>query len=634
MSTSGIRPGAIIIGLILIPINIYWVVQKEAQAGWVTAAVGPPDTLSLFYNVIFILFILLLLNFLIGKLTPGTQLNKVELVIIYAMLCTSTSISGIDMVQILPPIMTHAFWYATPENEWSELFGDSLPRWLTVSEKSAVTAYYEGDASFYAHIQPWIVPIVLWSIFISVLIAMMLCINIIIRKQWTVKEKLTYPIIQLPLEMITRGKSFFTNRQMLIGFAIAVVIDSVISLHMIYPKLPSVPIRSIEIGRYFTEKPFDAMGWTPICFFPFVIGLTFCMPLDLSFSCWFFYLFLKAQLILGSALGLRNLPGLPYLKEQESGAFIGFGILTLWILRHHLAQVLRSITSRNKNDLPADEYRQYIVAAIGLILGTAFLLIFCYLAGMPVWMSIIFFTTYFIIAIAVTRMRAKLGPPTNELYRGGPEQIMSLSMGTKRFPKSSQAVLSLFWFFTRAYRGHPMANQLESFKMAEQVQKSDRKLPLAIILAAIISIPVTFWATLDVGYRGMGVPGTWASNETFRRLDWWLQHPQNMNVGSTIFMGVGAFIVLSFTAMRMRFVWWPLHPVAYLIANSWTMSWIWFSIFVGWAVKWVILKYSGLHFYRRAFPFFLGLILGEFVTGAVLNIIRQTSHIQTYVFWH
>ena len=179
-----------------------------------------------------------------------------------------------------------------------------------------------------------------------------------------------------------------------------------------------------------------------------------------------------------------------------------------------------------------------------------------------------------------------------------------------------------------------MANQLESFKMAEQVQKSDRKLPLAIILAAIISIPVTFWATLDVGYRGIGVPGTWASNETFRRLDWWLQHSRSMNVGSTIFMGVGAFIVLSFTVMRMRFVWWPIHPVAYLIANSWTMSWIWFSIFVGWAVKWVLLKYSGLHSYRRAFPFFLGLILGEFVTGAVLNIIRQTLHIQTYVFWH
>ena len=182
MSIGGIRLRTLIIGLILIPVNIYWVVQKEAQAGWVTAAVGPPDTLSLFYNVIFILFILLLLNSLLEKVSPRAKLSKGELVAIYAMLCISTSVSGIDMVQILPPMMTHGFWYATPENEWGGLFWNYLPKWLTVSDKWALTAYYEGDASFYVHIKPWLVPIMFWTPFIFVIIAMMLCINIIIKK--------------------------------------------------------------------------------------------------------------------------------------------------------------------------------------------------------------------------------------------------------------------------------------------------------------------------------------------------------------------------------------------------------------------------------------------------------------------
>lgn len=633
MSDNGIRFRALIIGIILIPINIYWVIQKEAYPGWVTAAVGPPDTLSLFYNVIFILSILLLLNFLLSRILPQARLSKIELVAIYAMLCISTSISGIDMVQILPPIMTHGFWYATPENEWESIFWDYLPRWLTVRDKQALIGYYEGESSFYNFIQPWIIPITFWTIFVFVLIALMLCINIIIRKQWTTNEKLTYPIIRLPLEMIIQEKSFFTNKLLITGFIIASAIDSINSLNMIYPKIPSIPVRSLEIGRYFTEKPWNAIGWTPICFFPFAIGITFCMPLDLSFSCWFFYIFLKAQIILLNVLGLHNLSGFQYLKAQESGAYISFGIITLWLLRKHFIRIIKGLFLE-ADYISKDEVRSYRIAIISFLLGMIILLIFCYAAGIPLWASTTFFILYFIIAIAITRMRAELGPPTNELYYGGPEQIMTLSLGTRRFPKAALSTFSLFWFFTRAYRGHPMANQLESFKMAEQVQDDSKKLPLAILLATIISILATFWATLDVGYRVVGVPGNWASNETYRRLETWLQQPSDMSTDAVLFMGIGALIILSFTLMRMRFIWWSIHPVAYLMANSWTMSWIWFSIFVGWAVKWVILKYGGLHSYRKVFPLFLGLILGEFTTGAILNIIRQTLHIPTYIFWH
>lgn len=617
----------------LVIINIVWVVQKETQPGWVTAAVGPPDTLSLFYNVIFILFILILINAILEKISPRIRLNKGELVIIYAMLCMSTSISGIDMVQILPPIMTHGFWFATPENEWSELFGNYLPEWLTVSDKSALTAYYEGESSFYDYINLWFTPIMLWIAFVFALIAVILCFNLIIEKQWAVNEKLTYPTIQLPLEMITKGKTFLFNRLLIIGFVISAGIDAFNSLNLIYPNVPAIPVRNLEIGRYFNEKPFNAIGWTPICFFPFVIGMTFCMPLDLSFSSWFFYLFVKAQLILGSILGLRSLPGFPYLKQQESGAYIGFGILALWMLRRHFVYVIKMLFSENPA-ISRTERNRYRFATVGFALGFSFIMLFCYVAGIPLWTSITFFALYFIIAIAITRMRAELGPPTHELYYGGPDQIITMAMGTRVIPKSALATFSLFWFFNRAYRGHPMPNQLESFRMAEQVTKSDKKLPTAILLATFVSIIATFWVTLHVGYKEIGVPGTWASNETINRLAWWLQQPRQTDVGSTAFMGVGAFIVLSFAFMRTKFVWWSIHPVAYLMANSWTMSWIWFSIFVGWAIKFIVLKYAGLRFYRKVFPFFLGLILGEFVIGAILNIIRQVSHIPTYVFWH
>ena len=74
-------------------------------------------------------------------------------------------------------------------------------------------------------------------------------------------------------------------------------------------------------------------------------------------------------------------------------------------------------------------------------------------------------------------------------------------------------------------------------------------------------------------------------------------------------------------AMRMRFVWWPFHPAGFAISSSWSMNVLWFSIFISTVVKWVILRQGGLVLHRRAIPFFLGLILGEFVVGSIWSII-------------
>jgi hypothetical protein len=45
------------------------------------------------------------------------------------------------------------------------------------------------------------------------------------------------------------------------------------------------------------------------------------------------------------------------------------------------------------------------------------------------------------------------------------------------------------------------------------------------------------------------------------------------------------------------------------------MPWLWCATFVGWLIKWLVLRYGGMRLYRRAFPFFIGLILGDYVSG-------------------
>ena len=57
---------------------------------------------------------------------------------------------------------------------------------------------------------------------------------------------------------------------------------------------------------------------------------------------------------------------------------------------------------------------------------------------------------------------------------------------------------------------------------------------------------------------------------------------------------------------------------------------MWFSIFLGWAAKLILLRLGGMRLYRRALPFFLGLILGDYVAGSIWAIYGPAMHMSTY----
>jgi hypothetical protein len=50
-----------------------------------------------------------------------------------------------------------------------------------------------------------------------------------------------------------------------------------------------------------------------------------------------------------------------------------------------------------------------------------------------------------------------------------------------------------------------------------------------------------------------------------------------------------------------------------LMSLSYPLSRLWFSIFLGWGCKALIMRFGGVDTYRRLIPVFLGLILGEVI---------------------
>ena len=82
-----------------------------------------------------------------------------------------------------------------------------------------------------------------------------------------------------------------------------------------------------------------------------------------------------------------------------------------------------------------------------------------------------------------------------------------------------------------------------------------------------------------------------------------------------------------FSFMHQRFFWWPFHPLGYAMAPTWPMIQLWFPTMLGWLFKTLTLRYGGLRFYRLMRIFFLGLILGEFLSGGlwlIIDVITNT----------
>ena len=149
---------AILIGLFLIVPNAFWIVYMETIF-YIAHSTG----FGLLFHAIFNLALLLVVNVVLRRISPRLALGQAELLTIYLMQCIGGTMGGHAMMQILPPTLAAPFGFATPENDWKNLFGHHYPDWLVVKDPAALAGYVATDTrqptSLYvaAHIRPWLV---------------------------------------------------------------------------------------------------------------------------------------------------------------------------------------------------------------------------------------------------------------------------------------------------------------------------------------------------------------------------------------------------------------------------------------------------------------------------------------------
>ena len=469
---------------VLVPLNAYWLALSE-----VIRYAGHPTTTSLFYNVVFWLALLVCGNGLFMRVWKRPALSRGELLTAYSVLGVTSALGSHDIAEVLLPTLVHATQFQNAANDWASILLPNLPSWLVVKDVEAAKDFYTGHSTLYeaSHLRAWALPVLCWAGFLGVLTGTLLCVNVLFRRQWTEQEKLAFPLVNLPLEMTAgRGESvvaggaasasLWRNKVMWTGFVCAALLQLWNGWAFLNPAIPPINVKQKDIAPiYFAGlgRPWNAIGSTPVSFYPFAIALGFLLPTDFLFSSWFFFWFWKAQNVLTSATGMDQTPDFPYVNAQSLGAFLGISVTVLWAARKRLSRIFALAVGDAENRTEADDSGgpiSYQAAFWGMAGGLVLLGGFCLFAGMVWWAVVLFFTIYLAIALAVTRMRAELGPPAHDLHRSGPDEMLPAILGPSNFDRHTLSVFSLAWGFNRAYRSHPMPVGMESFKLAERAQ--------------------------------------------------------------------------------------------------------------------------------------------------------------------
>ena len=627
VSRSSVSFRAVFIGLfcatiecLLAPYNDY-VIRNIFLAGG-HFPVGP-----FFILIIFVLGI----NVILKHINPKSAFSPGELITIWCIMLAPAGIPSSGMMRYAISPMVAYQYFATPENDWESLFFHYIPHWRVVRDETAITSFYRGlFAGESVPWSAWITPIFIWSTYVIVVYFVMICLSVLLRKQWVEYERCAFPLVKLPVEMATQGMGrlgpLFKNSALWFGFAFPVFLHTINGLHTFFPSVPHIP-RDFWLNQFLTDRPWSALRPFQIVIFWSMVGFSYLLTLEVSFSIWFFFIFYKLQCFIGVLLGfqLTSGPGVQWTGKsfsaaQETGACLVFVAIALWKTRHHIKNMIKTGSS--------DEALPYGVTIIGLIGGISVLVFFNHLMGMSILFAIGFVLFLLAMYIVLTWQVINGGIPfINPSF--SPQSFFLTTLGTSKIHPSTLTSLMMHPVcLTLDLREFMMPNIMNGLKAADEARIKRRQLLIAMAVAMVIGLGVSYYSALKVGYAH-GAPymgGSWF----MRQLEGLLVSPKTTtNWTNTGFIVFGGGFTGWLMWMRQTFVWWPLHPLGYTMLSSWATFKLWFSIFLGWGMKFAIVKYGGLKAYRQARPVFLGLVIGEMTCAGLWAIVGMVTGISS-----
>lgn len=621
----GFRPFVVILGfLLLFPVT--FAVTNQ----------GTSNIFSLMVAPISAILVLLVVNVPLRKFLPAFALTQRDLIVIYAIVSVGGAIAG-EWASV-----THNITYVIPQRPtepmYRDYFAKYVPDWLAAKQEAQVKDIQGGgkDWTYVWTKLPTFGPAFLgWGLSVIALCLAMLFVNQLMRGAWVERERLTFPLIQLPVNLVEGGGSqgMWKSKHMWIAFAIMFGIDILNGLNYLYPNLPAIPVKDLFfIDRAFQDPPWSNIGDFRLSIYPFMAAIGLFMPSDMLLSFVVFFLLRKATHVILASQGIPQstfsgtaiAPGPPYFDEQTWGAVIAMFLGALWVSRDYLKEVWSDIRSGRKADDGGIRHRW---AFLGLVITFFILVGWGMYGGLPGWYMIPYVALFLIFSFVVTRIRAQLGPPTHEFAFFGPNSIMHRFLGT-RWLSDQQATWATQGFLdmNRLYRNHPMPYQLEAMKMGQVEGLNQKRMFFTIAISTVVGLFLAYWFLTVSVYR----QGTVGWTDAAGYLQTIVSNRHGPDVLGICMTMLGFIIVMVLDAIRFKFPEFPLHPAGYVLSMNFGVDYYWFGLLIALLVKNFVQRYYGLRGYDKLRMVALGILLGEYAAETIWMAMALITKQSTY----
>ncbi|MFL2540427.1 MAG: DUF6785 family protein [Candidatus Latescibacterota bacterium] len=573
-------------------------------------------------SVMFIFTALVFFNAALKTYLKIKGLSTTELGLIFTMSLVGASVPTWGTSTYMIAVIGAPQYFASPENQWQAKVLEHIQAWLVPNDMIALKWFYNGiPAGEAIPWGAWIGPLFWWISLVMAIFFLCHCIVSALRKQWVEYERLPFALMELPQQLIapppgSNWPGFVRSSAFWIGFGIPffmVMWNVATYFTPAFPPIPRDLSDPIRIDREFPAINTN-INWA-------IIGLTYFVNLDVSFSLWFFTLLTMVQEGLfnrfGYTIANRDVYtlGHPAIGWQSFGAMIVLVGSMLWMARGHLGTIWRKAIHDAPDIDDSDELMSYRMIIVGGALSLLYIAFWMWRAGMNIPTVTLFILATLILYTGITRIIMEGGLLFSRAPLVG-QTFVGNALGPFATAQSNIAMgLSYGWH--HELKGFFMVAAANSAKLSDHIRLSRRSLTFYIMLSALVALVVSMAFALYMGYSfgaynyggwifgaGSQVPYT----ESLRKIA--LKAPDWTRLGH---LAGGAGAMSALTLMRYRFPWWPLHPIGMPVGIcSYPMTIIIFSVFVSWLAKWAIMRSGGIGLYQRAQPFFIGLVLGYF----------------------
>ncbi len=605
--------------------------------------------------VLFLVFLLVLfINPALRKFVPSISLTKRQMALAMGIMLVACCLPGQGLLKALPYSIANVPRAVRHNKRMAEAYEkmqtpESLfPAPLKYRDRAPVSEHFvkklpPGETVPW---KAWLAPLWSWGSFLICAWLMMIGIALIVLPQWRRNERLQFPLLELQEALIETPEGHFfptllRRKAFWCGLALVFVLYGLVGLKKYFPgRVPAIPL-DWDYRRLFAEGALrytPSYIWSGNIYFVF-LGMAFFMPSRIGFSIWFF------EIIYAFYSALTSAYNPPFhgaaVIDHRMGAMWSLAIVILWLGRAHWARVFRCVVLAR-----TEEEVRNRVAALMLLVGASGMFLWLWLfVHVPCVWALFFVAFGFTCCLVVTRIVAETGMAFVRMHFN--YWLTFIHMVPMKW-----VALPVLYFGRFVSIVFPIGSRVSVTAMAAHAIGLDREntpkrqwgigvlLVGVLIVGLIVCGGTHIWMNYhhDSSINGSISPlNDWGlgmlpnmHGQVLKLQDKRAQTQSYNQWAHTAFGAVSAFVLYVACLLSPR---WPLHPIGQVMANSYYSVLIWFSVFLGWFAKVLVLRYGGSRLYRKAGAFFIGLIVGEVfaaVFWALTTAIYAINHPTTY----